>query len=359
MYERGNNVSRAFARKRLRLAERTQCLPPGNDPLNDLDLGGFFTFSYGGENPESTPSLSKTPQSFTRGPNDTIISNTSIKNISCLPILSTAQGICNSVTSAQAGPPSSKTPITINQPPLTQAQKDALNPPTFLSIANAARNAGLINSDPATIPALKITGKTQIPQNNSPSCIPFDGALHCKVDSISLSGGSRTLTVDTTKQPVFLYVEGNITTSGNANIRHVNCGKSETNNCQKNVQPGGSNFTSFDDFQDAVFRFQIRGRAVGGGEQTFKFNGTPSANLLFWAPAATLQLLGTADLSSALFVNKVTANGNTGIRVIRPPDSFNIGLGGGGGSGGGISKAPGKTLTASSTIYTKFFLPPD
>ena len=72
-----------------------------------------------------------------------------------------------------------------------------------------------------------------------------------------------------------------------------------------------------------------------------------------------MQLLGTADLSSALFVNKVTANGNTGIRVIRPPDSFNIGLGGGGGSGGGVSKALGKTLTASSTVYTKFFLPPD
>jgi hypothetical protein len=367
-YKLGNRVNTSRITKRLGLDVSTSCLPPAGgaeDPLSDLNLRDIFTFSYGSENPGTTPSLSKTPQAFSRNPNGTIATG-NIANISCIPISSTATGQCSEVPlTASSGNQNNRPPININQPVLTQAQKDALNPPTFLSIATAAKNAGSINSIPAEIPSLEIENSTQITSDN-PSCITFDGALHCRIAEISLSGGNRTLTVDTTSQPVFLYVEGDITTSGNANIRHVNCGANQTNNCQKDVRSGNNNstsFTNFDEFQNAVFRFQIRGRAVGAGEQEFKFNGTPSANLLFWAPTASLELLGNADLASAFYVNKVSANGNTSISVISPPDSFNIGLGGGGGNGGGggggggggVSNTPFKTLTARSAIFTKFF----
>jgi Tfp pilus assembly protein PilV len=333
IYQRGTNINRARVTKRLGLDEAPGACGGGG---GGGGTAGEGLFSYGGVDPGGVPLLAKQPQTFVEGPNNTIVS-APVDSIVCLPIApGTSAGACEKTISAGGES------ITIVPRDLSQAAKDALNPPTIQSIATAAGRS---------LPAAKSITDTLTINGNESFCINFKGAAHCNISSIDLQG-NKTLTVDTSQQPVYLYTTGDIELGGKADIRHVNCGSSFTGKeCTTNVNT--TNFSKFNEFQETVFKFQVRGLPIANPlvSQTFSFKGTPSGNLLFWAPTAYLDLRGNPNFSSALFVNRVETKGNARITLVGQPDSFiaenNIDL-----SGGSV-KDP--ALTTRSTIFTKFF----
>lgn len=320
IYERGNNTNKAQATKRLILAQ-LDC-PGGGGSGGTGD--GFFAF--GGNNPGSTLSFNR-PLIFYD--NNGKIDSKLADNIICLPITASTDGC---PPSTAKGIPAGIT-ITTPDPPLSSAEKAKLNPPTFASIAEA---------EGKTVSALTIKSPITF-DGDEANCIQSKGASHCRISSINLNSGN--ITVDTTKNPVYLYVDGNITLGGKADIVHNNNGNPVTSD----------KFTSYPDYQETTFRFQIRGQPVTESptSQTFKLAGNPSANLFFWAPTATLDLRGSAGITSALFVNSLTTKGSSSkITLVGIPQSFidstGFPLG-----GGGAAKPP--SLVARSTIFTKFF----
>jgi hypothetical protein len=336
-YQVGGNTNTARVMKRLGLFFDPNASCKGGGGGNGGGGAGDGLFTYGAVNPDNVPTVAKVPRTYTKGPNNTIVVE-DVERIVCLPIAPPTPGInpecIKSITSQ------STTIAVVPRQNLSQAQKDALNPPTIQSIAAKAGKS---------VPtAIKLTGNLTVDGTGS-NCFTFNGAAHCNVSSIDMSG-NKILTIDTSNQPVYLYTSGNITTGGKASIRHVNCGTSFKGTCS--TQVNASKFSKFDQFQEAVFRFQVRGNPVTNPlvPQTFKFAGTPSANLLFWAPTATLDLRGTADFSAGLFVNRLETNGNTSITLVGQPELFIKENGDLSGGNGGFP-----ARRASSTIFTKFF----
>jgi hypothetical protein len=98
----------------------------------------------------------------------------------------------------------------IDQPPV----------PIYPSTLPAISSPLVINNTAITIKG----GDASTYQNGCES----DGSVtHCAISSITLSGTNHILTLDTTNQPIRLYVSGNITISGGkAGIEHIRSGVS-------------------------------------------------------------------------------------------------------------------------------------
>jgi hypothetical protein len=162
--------------------------------------------------------------------------------------------------------------------------------------------------------------------------------VHCNIQGIS---SNQLLSIDTSNSKVYLYVREGIDFGGKGQLQHLS---SRSTNGE--VIPSGYNNINL--YQEDVFRFQIRGGPAGSLPVTYKFSGQPTSNLLFWAPAATLDLRGGAVFSSALFVNRVTVSKNTTINLSNVPGSFISDF---------KNNLSGTTQssTAQGTVYTKFY----
>ena len=96
----------------------------------------------------------------------------------------------------------------IDQPPVPTYPSDLTSITTPLSINNTSTS--IVGGDSSTY------------QNACQS----DGSItHCVVSDITLSGNGKELTLDTTDQPIFLYVSGDVTISGGGSgIKHIRSG---------------------------------------------------------------------------------------------------------------------------------------
>lgn len=321
-YQRGNLETKATATKRLKL--EAACTQAG-------------LFVFGGTNPGLTSiSLGSPPSYYYQGTNSILSKSSQV--IECLPL-------ATGTTSTQCPPTTTTTRTntvlvvrTVNLLPVDKLRRE---PPQIETIADEFKV-----SAPSPFEINKSTkgnvviNETWINRAGRPHCIrsPKDNSAHCRISMIETS---NTLTVDTTVSPVYLYVEGNIDFRGNLSLFHVN-GNSSTGE----VSPNG--YKDINSYQEDVFRFQIRGGKSGTTERLYTFKGNPTSNLLFWAPASTLELKGNTTFSSALFVNKVIASNNTNIILSNVPGSF-------------ISAfknnlvGTSQSSTAQGTVYTKFY----
>jgi hypothetical protein len=93
-----------------------------------------------------------------------------------------------------------------------------------------------------------------------------DGIYHYKIDSISLSGDESLTVNPDNDEKVYFYVSGDITVSGNSNIRN----------------------------EDKPENFRIYGKPDDGDapDQTFSLNGNVCVHGLFYAPDALMGING-------------------------------------------------------------------
>jgi hypothetical protein len=317
--QRGSTATSAQARQRL-------AVRPVNCGANDVARDGLFT--YGGVTPGTTPSLNRMPRTYVQGASGLLAQNAD--KVECTPIAPTAlvSSCANSLTV-------DGTTISIVKRNLSAAGRAGRNPPTIQAVAAAAGRS---------VPTASLINATTTVTGTGSNCFQFEGAAHCNVSAIDLNGGNRTLTVDTTERPVYLYVSGNISMGGNANIAHIRSRGSEPPAVTPDRYTTARGLT-VETYREDVFRFQIRGVPVtsSSSSQSISFQGSPTSNLLFWAPAASLTLGGTVDFSAALYVNSFSTGGNARINLVGTP--------------GGFTDLDDdiKSYTASSVIFTRFF----
>jgi hypothetical protein len=327
--QRGSTSTTAQARQRLQIRP--------NDCGDDGPRKGLFT--YGGITPGTSPSLNRAPQNYTQGADGLIPEPAG--EIECAPLL---PGLSASTDCTADFIEARGQRIEVIKKNLSSTARAGRNPPTIESISTTLPNPGAITS------SVTISGDFDNP--NQPIALPnycFELAMtvHCRVSSIDLSGGN--LTINTTRRPVYLYLAGDMRLRGGAQVNHILRRSNEApNTTPSNVLP--DRYTraaglTLEDYQEDVFRFQIRGvpATASSSSQSISFGGTPNANLLIWAPAATLSLAGTANASLALYVNRFDTSGTAGINLVGVPGSFtdlddNI-----------------KSFTASSVVFTQFF----
>jgi hypothetical protein len=324
-YQRGNLETKATATKRLKL--EPACTQAG-------------LFVYGGTNPAATPILSAVPRYFFQGPSG--IETKETKFIECLPLASNTKSINCDKSFLVSG---SNTTISVRSVDLSPEQKALREPPQFIAVASQAGISPIPSA--VTIKNTTTINGTTISQARNPAttkhCFttPNDGAAHCRISNINLTGGGKSLTVVTTNSPVYLYLEGDLKFQANTFLKHQNA-----NSSTGEVSPSG--YSNIDDYQEDVFRFQIRGRPSGSALAQYKFWGIPTSNLLFWSPAAQLKIGGGATFSSALFVNSLTTGSGTTLNLSNVPGSF-------------ISAfknnlvGTSQSSTAQGTVYTKFY----
>jgi len=330
--QRGSTSTTALATRRLNLVGT---LPPCGSKVSDSK----GVFSYGGTNPGSTTTLSSIPTYWYQ--DGGILNSKSAEDINCTPLVTgTSATTCAAQT---AGSPS----IPVKGLNLSASEKASRNPPTIQSIAVAANRPG---GNPPQAISISLSGNKNITLTGSESnCFIHEGAAHCNVSTISMSGTTR-LTIDSTERPVYLYVSGTIDLDGTSDIFHIvryKNGVLSSSGTAKDVL--GGNYTNIAQFEEDAFRFQIRGNPAGTTSQTFSMNGTPTANLLYWAPNAHLTMGGSTNstLSSALFVNSLNLSGGSNIKLISQPGSFGFNL--------GTPNEERKTVAARSAVFTKFF----
>jgi len=330
-YQRGNTTTTALATKRIRLTETVQC----NNSESASDSIGVFAF--GGSTPGSTPTFDTTPTYYFQD-GDRIRSK-DIEQIFCSPIApgsSTNQCAPESLGAAK---------VAIRALSLSASEKEKRNPPKIADVAKAANETTTAKPIPPS--GRGIGGNTTITirgttlsagrENDSTFCFMYEGAAHCHVSSIDMSG-TQQLVVDTSINPIYLYVDGNITLRGNSDAFH--------RNGTKNVI--ASNYSNAKEYEEDSFRFQIRGNpASANSTQTFSFNGVPSANMLYWAPAANLTIKGNVDLSSTLFVNSLSVEGSSRLRLISKPGSFGFNF--------GETSEEKRTVAGGSIISSSYF----
>jgi hypothetical protein len=314
-YLRGGADSTARASRTVTLREQ---------PCSAKESNGLFV--YGGSDPRQTPTIGRSPKYYAQDPNANRIILRDVEFLKCMPIVppETTHGLC--ATGRISG-----TSIDIEPVILSQAERSIRNPPRIADVASEAR---------VEVPrAQVIDDRNRTVRGNESYCFSHNGAAHCNIESINLSG-NRRLVVDTANTPIYFYLSGDLSFGGNTTFRHVKGGQDVI----------ASEYDNIKDFQEAVFDFQIRGNRAGDQAQTFRFQGTPGANLLFWAPTAELSVGGSSQFSSALFVNSFSLGGSSTITLVDIPDSFisatNANLGGGGST---------SSATAVNSVSNRFF----
>lgn len=323
-YQRGNLETKATATKRLKL--EAACTQAG-------------LFIFGGTSPASQ--LNK---DLTSAPNYYVQSSSGIttrvsKSLECLPLEALANATdCPLTITTKDG-----NVLAVRRANLSAEEKIARQPPQFLG-EWCKQNAPSSCPTPPTPLAIKSAltiDETWINGVGAKNCFratKTDNAVHCSIASID---SNSLLSVNTSASKIYLYVQGDISFGGSGQLKHLN--KNSTNG---EVIPSG--YTDINLYQEDVFRFQIRGLPAGSPPAIYTFAGSPTSNLLFWAPRATLELKGGSVFSSALFVNRVTATKNTTINLSNVPGSF-------------ISAfknnliGTNQSSTAQGTVYTKFY----
>lgn len=185
-------------------------------------------------------------------------------------------------------------PITLPNPPSIAAART-----TFCALPNAPSHCTILDG-----PGMAIASATAFNGNaaNNSNChrgsYPpgSNEAYHCIVSSIDLSGSNRTLTIDTTERPVYLYLQQsahNINVAGNGVINHL---------------IGGSNASLSE-----AKRFQIRGitkpTAACTSSQNFDLRGNASTAMFIWGPCANTSMSGTTDFGGIIWTNTLDFSG--------------------------------------------------
>jgi hypothetical protein len=131
-------------------------------------------------------------------------------------------------------------------------------------------------------------------------------AYHCIVADIDLSGNGKTLTVDTTSRPVYLYLQRDnqdIDLGGNASIIHrrsgVNAPISDTNRLQIRGIPKPLNSTCND-------------------EQDFDMRGNSGTAMFIWAPCAETEFRGTSTFAGIIWTNDLDFDGGVNLTLAIP-----------------------------------------
>jgi hypothetical protein len=331
-YKKGSLTSTARATRGFRLDTTTSC-------------GNITAFSFGGMNPKATLQLNTKPKYYIQGANGLI--SQEVTTIYCAPISSASSNDC---------PSDPVNGIAIAPIALTPADKAIRNPPSITDIVKAANDADKnANIKTPSAWSINISGSTVITiTGEEEACFNFKGASHCNISGIRMRGGSQVI-VDTTLNPVYLYVTGNIDLQGTPDVFHrikYKDGKIDRAGTLQDVVAG--NYDNLEQFQEDAFRLQIRGRKATGSSQSFDFGGVPSANLLYWAPNANLSLGGnSSSLASAIYVNSLRNTGSAQIELISQPESFGFSVfGPNQGAAGGQQR---KTVAARSAILSQYF----
>lgn len=343
-YERGNVTAKTLVTKRIELTETLEC---DNSESKSDSIG---VFAFGGLTPESTPALDTTPTYYFQNGNQ--IGSQDVEQIYCSPIgLNSDINQCKTESLGTA-----KVPIKALS--LSASEKEKRNPPQISDISNIQTSPKPINGKGNEVITIKGTTLTRPGQggkgkgkgsNASEEDVNFcflapdparsdnAQAAHCNVSSITL-GGTSQLIIDTSDNPIYLYVDGDITLSGTSDVLHKNGSKDVT----------AKKYSDLKEYEEDSFSFQIRGnQASSASTQKFSFDGVPSANMLYWAPAADLTMKGNVDLSSALFVNSLSVEGSSRLRLISAPGSFGFNL--------GETGEEKRTVAGRSIIYSKYF----
>jgi hypothetical protein len=341
-YRRGNTTATALATKRITLATTFEC----DNSESAADSKGVFAF--GGSTPGSTPTFNATPTYYFQDGNR--IGSQNVEQILCSPIApnsNTNQCKTESLGTAK---------VAIKALPLSASEKEKRNPPQIDDVAKAANTTttakpippsggGIGGNTTITIRGTTLTaGRT----TDSRFCFMHEGAAHCHVSRIDMSG-TQQLIIDSSTNPIYLYVDGNISLSGTSDVFHK-IGNKDVSACRLPYDGNTCtpNYTNAKEYEEDSFRFQIRGNpASSTSTQTFSFNGVPSANMLYWAPAADLSVKGNADLASALFVNSLSIEGSSRLRLISAPGSFGFNL--------GETSEKKRTVAGRSIIYSRYF----
>lgn len=144
-----------------------------------------------------------------------------------------------------------------------------------------------------------------------------DGAYHYDVSAIELKGNDDPIEIDTTDAPVYFYVSGDITMSGNATIKHICTGTA--NSC--GAYGTDSDGTSL----GSPHRFHIYGKADDGDatyDQEFTLNGgaTPT-NVFIHAPDARMGINGgrsNPDIRGAVWVREWNGSNSNNAEIVVP-----------------------------------------
>lgn len=135
-------------------------------------------------------------------------------------------------------------------------------------------------------------------------------AYHCNISNISLTGSTKTLTIDTTDFPVYLYLqsaESNITVGGNGFIRH-----------RKADNTRDALLSETPDFQIRGIRSADSSACTTG--QDFNMGGNGISAFFLWGPCAETKIAGTATWGGILWSNDLSLNG-TGATSIAIPNN--------------------------------------
>ena len=342
-YARGTFTAKTLVTKRIELTKTLDCDNSENDSKG--------VFAFGGSTPGSTPTFNTTPTYYFQNGNQ--IGSQDVEQIFCSPIgLNSDINQCKTESLGTA-----KVPIKALS--LSASEKEKRNPPQISDISNIQTSPKPINGTGNEVITIKGTtlfrpgqgGKGKGKDSNAseedvnfcflapdPARSDKAQAAHCNVSSITL-GGTSQLIIDTSDNPIYLYVDGDITLSGTSDVLHKKGSKDVT--AQK--------YSDLKEYEEDSFSFQIRGNQASSNEstQTFSFDGVPSANMLYWAPAADLTMKGKVDLSSALFVNSLSVEGSSRLRLISAPGSFGFNL--------GETGEAKRTVAGRSIIYSKYF----
>lgn len=134
-----------------------------------------------------------------------------------------------------------------------------------------------------------------------------DGAYHCRILSVKLPG-NKIIQVDTTKAPVYLYLQdppppdtsGSIDIKGTAGLQHLY---------------NGANAPS-----SQADRLQIRGLPrTSNASQSFELSGdSVNTSMFIWAPVSNLSLGGNATYKGIAWVNNLGFYGNAQVTVPAP-----------------------------------------
>jgi hypothetical protein len=195
--------------------------------------------------------------------------------------------------------------ITIPDPPLLPSGMFSVGPgsPQLINGGGALKSESITPQDDGVTNVIKLPSLGLQQSSNTKYCGYKSGAFHCRISSIKLPG-NKTIEVDTTAAPVYLYLQdptGTIDIKGTAGLTHV-----------YNGSPAPAMLSD---------RLRILGEPRNGtpSSQTFELSGdSVNTSMFIWAPVANLSLGGNSTYRGITWVDNLGFFGNANVTVPKP-----------------------------------------
>lgn len=157
-------------------------------------------------------------------------------------------------------------------------------------------------STPTTGPAVNNSATFTAGSNNNGACLVSSGTTYCRISSVDLNGGNKTLTFNTLAGPIRVYVSGSFKVSGNARIIHTQT-------------------------PDKLIIFGNPADSISANDQTVVLSGGSSAiNAFIFMPDANVGINGgssTPDLLGAIWAKTFGVAGSSSNNAdIQVPDGM-------------------------------------